>query len=148
MRAPDWLQESEEAAGPTENPLHEASGGDGDDRSRPPPTGRALREVWGLVFRLDGIFGGAYFLGADTLALVQPKTVTLHSLTDADAAPVLVVNNSVGSSINSSAASLDGRWLCLGDRGGWLAVFDVAVLRAEPLSLPRHEAQHRNSGRG
>jgi WD40 repeat protein len=131
------MQESEEAAGPAENPLHEASGGDGDDR--PPPTGRALREVPSL----NGIFGGAYFLGADTLALVQPRTVTLHSLTDADAAPALVVNHSVGSSINSSAASLDGRWLCLGDRGGWLAVFDVAVLRAEPLSLPRHEVQLR-----
>jgi WD40 repeat protein len=35
----------------------------------------------------------------------------------------------------------DGAALCLGDTAGWLAVYDVAALRAEPLSPPRHEAR-------
>jgi hypothetical protein len=113
------------------------------DTSRAPPTGRALREVG-----VAELVYNAIFLGADALVLVQAKTVTLHSLTDAAAPPVLLVDNSAGSSLSSSVASPDGAALCLGNSSGWLAVFDVAVLRAEPLSLPRHEAQHRNSGRG
>jgi hypothetical protein len=83
----------------------------------------------------------AIFLGADALALVHPKSVTLHSLTDADAYPVLLVDNSAGSSLVSIATSPDGAALCLGDNAGWLAVYDVAALRAEPLSPPRHEAR-------
>jgi WD40 repeat protein len=104
--------------------------------SHAPPTGRALREVEGSELGHDAIF-----LGADALALVQMKTVTLHSLTDAAAPPVLLVDNSAGSTLVSSAASPDGAALCLGDTAGWLAVFDVTALRAEPLSAPRHEAR-------
>jgi hypothetical protein len=112
----------------TGNPLREAS--------RAPPTGRALREVGGAEE-----IPGAIFLGADALALVQIKSVTLYSLTDADADPVLLVDNSAGSTLASSAASPDSAALCLGDGLGWLAVYDVAALRAEPLSPPRHEAR-------
>jgi WD40 repeat protein len=45
--------------------------------------------------------------------------------------------------IHSSAASSDGAAICLGDGVGWLAVYDVAALRAEPLSPPLHEARLR-----
>ena len=48
-----------------------------------------MREVWGTEFILDAIF-----LGADALVLVHAKTFTLHSLTDAAAPPVLLVDNS------------------------------------------------------
>jgi WD40 repeat protein len=113
------------------NPLREAS--------RAPPTGRASREVGGT----ETIYG-AVFLGADALALVEAWCcVTLHSLTNADVDPVLLVDNVASGGIASSAASPDGAALCLGDRTGWLAVYDVAVLRAEPLSPPRHEAELR-----
>jgi hypothetical protein len=112
-----------------DNPLDREAG-------RGPPTGRALREVGGGELILEAIF-----LGADALALVQLKTVTLHSLTDAAAPPVLLVDNSASGVLGSSAASPDGAALCLGDTAGWLAVFDVAALRAEPLSAPRHEAR-------
>ena len=112
-----------------DNPLREAG-------RRAPPTGRAVREVKGA----EHIFA-AIFLGADALVLVQMKTATLHSLTDAAAPPVLLVDNSAGSILASSTASPDGAALCLGDTAGWLAVFDVAALRAEPLSPPRHEAR-------
>jgi WD40 repeat protein len=87
------------------------------------------------------IIWDAVFLGADALALVHNKRVTLHSLTDAAADPVLLVDNSAGSVIQSSAASPDGAALCLGDTSGWLTVYGVATLRAEPLSAPRHEAR-------
>jgi hypothetical protein len=106
------------------------------EASRTPPTGRALREVWGTENIYDAIF-----LGADTLALVQAKRVTLHSLTDAAASPVLLVDNSAGSILLSSAATPEGAALCLGDGAGWLAVYDIAALRAKPLSPPRHNAQ-------
>jgi hypothetical protein len=107
------------------------------EASRSPPTGRALREVGGADLLFDAIF-----LGVDALALVQNKTVTLHSLTDAAADPVLLVDHAAGGgSLGSSAASPDGAALCLGDSVGWLALYDVAALRAEPLSAPRREAR-------
>ncbi len=83
----------------------------------------------------------AIFLGADALALVQMKTVTMHSLTNEAAPPVLLVDNSAGGALASSTTSPDGAALCLGGGAGWLAVYDVTTLRAEPLSPPRHEAQ-------
>jgi WD40 repeat protein len=114
-----------------------------EDPARAPPTGRALREVKSidLTYKAYMFIYNAIFLGADTIALVQYKRVTLHSLTDEAAPPVLLVDHSAGSSLNSSAASPDGTVLCLGDSASWLAVFDVATLCAEPLSRPRHEAQ-------
>ena len=96
------------------NPLREAS--------RAPPTGRALREATG---------GAGLIMDADALALVYTKSVTLHSLTDADADPLLLVDNSAGSALVSSTASPDGVALRLGDNAGWLAVYDVAALRVE-----------------
>jgi hypothetical protein len=110
------------------NPLREAS--------RAAPTGRALREVEGAEMIFDAIF-----LGADALALVQGKTVTLHSLTGEASPPVLLVDNSSSANVQASAASPDSAALCLGDGAGWLAVFDVATLRAEPLSPARREAR-------
>ena len=112
-----------------DNPLDREAG-------RGPPTGRALREVGGAEHIFDAIF-----LGADALVLVQIKTVTLHSLTDAAAPPALIVDNPAGGGLMSSAASPDGAALCIGDGNGWLALYDVAALRAEPLSPPRHETQ-------
>jgi hypothetical protein len=107
------------------------------EASRGPPTGRALREVGGAELILDAIF-----LGVEALALVHVKTVTLHSLMGEAAPPVLLVDISAsGVTLVSSAASPDGAALCLGDTSGWLAVYDVAALRAEPLSPPRHEAR-------
>ena len=110
------------------NPLSEVG--------RAAPTGRALRKVEGTEIIFDAVF-----LGADALALVQMKRVTLHSLTDKDADAVLLVDHSAGSSISSSAASPDGAALCLADGDGWVAMYDLAALRAEPLSPPRYEAQ-------
>ena len=99
-------------ANSTANPLREAG--------RAPPTGRARREVEGTEIIFDAVF-----LGADALALVQTNAVTLHSLTDADVDPVLLVDNSAsggmiahGGMIASSAASADGAALCLGDSNG------------------------------
>jgi WD40 repeat protein len=110
------------------NPLSEVG--------RAAPTGRALRKVEGTEIIFDAVF-----LGADALALVQMKRVTLHSRTDKDADAVLLVDHSAGSSISSSAASPDGAALCLADGDGWVAMYDLAALRAEPLSPPRYEAQ-------
>jgi hypothetical protein len=133
MPARDQQRKSAEgadaAADSADNPL-------GREAGRAPPTGRAVREVGGT----DTI-GGAIFLGADALALVQAKTVTLHSLTDAAADPVLLVDNTTGNSIVLSTASPDGTALGLIFGGGLLAVYDVAMLRAEPLSTARHKAQ-------
>jgi WD40 repeat protein len=112
----------------TDNPLHEAG--------RAPATGRALRKV-----ESADVIWNAIFLGADALALAHQKKVTLHNLIDEAADPVLLVDNAAGANIHSSAASPDGAALCLGDSVGWLAVYDVAVLRAEPLSPPRYEAR-------
>jgi hypothetical protein len=87
----------------------------------------------------------AIFLGADALAPNQVKAITLHSLTDELAPPVTLVDVSAGGGtgggITSAAVSPDSVALCLGDNVGWLAVYDVVKLRAEPLSPPRHEAR-------
>ena len=67
----------------------------------PPPTPRALREVGGAESITNAVF-----LGADALALVENKTVTLHSLTDTAEPLVLLVDNSASSdSIRSCIAS-------------------------------------------
>ena len=42
---------------------------------------------------------------------------------------------------NSDGGSRDGTALCLGDTAGWLAVFDFAAWRTEPLSPPQQETQ-------
>jgi hypothetical protein len=82
----------------------------------------------------------AAFLGAGMLILIQQTKVTVHNLSG-EAAAVTVVQNSPGSANPSSAISRDGAALCLGRNTGSLAVYDVATLRAEPLSSPRQEAQ-------
>jgi WD40 repeat protein len=144
MPAPDWQREVRERAGPVadgaDNPLHDASGAGVEDLAGShivtTPTGRALREVLSTEF-----ISNALFLGADALVLVQFQKITLHSLTDAGATPVLLVAHSAGETVVSSAASRDGEALCGGTGNGWVAVFDVTALMAEPLSPPRHEAQ-------
>ena len=76
-----------------DNPLdREASGA--------PPTGRALREVGGAKLIQDAIF-----LGADALVLVHIKMVTLHSLTDAAAPPVLLLDLAAGTSRGESGVA-------------------------------------------
>jgi WD40 repeat protein len=136
MPAHDRQREPKEAglaADPSDNPLHEVPG-DGVDGSRDPPS--ALREVQSTAGIYDAIF-----LGADALAVLYAKKVTLHSLTDEAAAAVLLVDHSAGATMQSITVSRDCAVLCLGDNGGWLAVFDAARLRAEPRSPPRQEAR-------
>jgi hypothetical protein len=107
---------------------------------RPLSGGRsAVHEVWGDAATING----AFFLGTDTLALIQRKKVTLHSLTDEAADVVVVVerSDSAGSLESAWAVSPDGAAFCLSDTSHLLSVFDIAVLRVNPLSPSQCEAQ-------
>jgi WD40 repeat protein len=126
-------------AGSADNPLATPVNSDGHVLGHPAarPTGRAVREAG------SGYVTGAWFVDADTLALLHMKAVMLYSLTDKTAAVLVAVTTDslrgVTGIFKNGNVAHDGSAICLCDGAGWVGIFDIATLRAEPLSPPRHE---------